>query len=149
MNVVFDAASIGDLDLIIRMASEKYAAAGCNFDESKGRIAIIQLIQNEQYGRLWLIKCEDEVIGYVLLTFGFILEFYGQHAVLDEIYVSPSHQGQGVGKAVIAFLEEYCRKAGMKALRLEVESSNTNARKLYRNANFHPHDRIVMTRVLE
>ena len=46
----------------------------------------------------------------------------------------------------MAFAETQCRAVGVRALHLEVERDNTNARALYRKVGFVDHDRYLMTK---
>src|SRR4249920_2954429 len=50
-------------------------------------------------------------------------------------FICASHfTGQNLGKAVVAFAEDLCKKAGIEALRLEVGHENQPAQSLYRTA---------------
>ena len=73
-----------------------------------------------------------EIIGYV----GF------QH-VLDEgeianIAVAPAYRGKGIGAALLAAVQEYCRNRGILAVHLEVRPSNAAAIALYAKCGFMP-----------
>ncbi len=96
-----------------------------------------------------LIHWDAEVIGYVVLTFGFSLEFHGRAALLDELYVREQFRGRGAGKASLQWIEAICRREGVHAVRLEVERANTHARAVYRQAGYVAHDRYVLTKWLE
>ena len=76
-------------------------------------------------------------------------EFHGRGAWVDELYVREAWRGQGLGRASLAFAEELGRRAGIKALRLEVDRGNARAQRLYRAAGFQDHDRFLLTKWLE
>jgi ribosomal-protein-alanine N-acetyltransferase len=63
-------------------------------------------------------------------------------SVLDEahllnIAVSPSHRGRGLGRQIMAYLEDTCRGRGLAKIVLEVARRNTPARRLYKKFGFH------------
>jgi ribosomal protein S18 acetylase RimI-like enzyme len=99
-------------------------------------------------GRVWLIQYQSQAIGYVILTFGYSLEYGGRDAFIDELYIEPAYQGQGIGKQTIKFLEEVCISLNVQALHLEVEKQNTSAQSFYRQVGFEDHDRYLMTKYL-
>lgn len=86
--------------------------------------------------------------GYIVLTFGFSLEFHGRDAFVDELYVRNGYRGHGIGKASLRLVEEVCQKEGIKALHLEVDRQNLHAQNLYRKAGYKDHDRYLLTKWL-
>ena len=107
------------------------------------------LIKDQRFGRIWFIELEQQAIGYLVLTFGFIVEFHGKHAVIDEVYLRPNYRGHGYFQMALAFVETFCREMNVCCLRLEVGKRNETAQEAYRKAGFRPHDRILMTKSLE
>ncbi len=85
-------------------------------------------------------------MGYVVLTFGFSLEFKGRDAFVDEIYFRESHRGRGLGRQAIDLLVETCRSLGVRALHLEVGRENDSALEFYKRNGFVNHGRSLMTR---
>ena len=55
-------------------------------------------------------------------------------------------RGSGVGRELLARLEERCRALGVRALHLEVDHENRRALEMYRRAGFVDHDRLLMTK---
>jgi ribosomal protein S18 acetylase RimI-like enzyme len=86
--------------------------------------------------------------GYFALTICYSLEFHGRFGLLDELYLREAFRRQKLGKAVVAFAEELCKKAGIRALRLEVGRGNQPAQSLYRTAGFEVDERNLMTKWL-
>jgi diamine N-acetyltransferase len=118
------------------------------FNEQAVRRALQQLLAEPLLGRVFLLEQEAEKVGYVVLTFGFSLEFHGRDAFIDELYVIPNYRGRGVGKQALDAVIELCRKEGIAALHLEVERANTIAQEVYRKQGFKDHDRYLLTRWL-
>jgi ribosomal-protein-alanine N-acetyltransferase len=72
----------------------------------------------------------DRVVGFAMMYFG------ADHAHLNLLAVRPSHQRRGIGRRLLAWLEESCRTAGVAAIHLEVRASNAGARRFYRALGF-------------
>jgi ribosomal protein S18 acetylase RimI-like enzyme len=148
MDINFRPAKRSDIDSIVLFVRELYEQDHIRFDDSIARAALEKIIGNTDLGRVWLVCDGDQAVGYIVLGFGYSLEFHGRDAMLDEIYIRASHRGQGVGKQAIKLVEDTCRSLGIHALHLEVERSNTSAQAFYRKVGFEDHDRYLMTRWL-
>jgi ribosomal protein S18 acetylase RimI-like enzyme len=138
-----------DLDVLANLVSEYYAFDGLNYDDRLARRALLELINEQGSGRIWLLELEQQPIGYLVLTFGFIVEFHGKHAVIDEVYLRPNYRGRGYFRMALAFVEAFCRELNVRCLRLEVEKTNEKAQEAYRKAGFRQHERLLMTKTLE
>lgn len=148
MKTTFKFAEVADTNLLVELMRQFYDFEHLAFDEQTAREALGKLLSDASLGRVWLIQNGEGTIGYVVLTFGFSLEFQGRDAFVDELYIRPNHRGQGAGKEALGFVEEVCRALGIRALRLEVERANTNAQAVYRKFGFTEHDRHLMTKRL-
>lgn len=144
MEVVFKVAHLSDLAVLLTLADEFNREDHHPYNEGITRNGLISLLNDETAGRVWLIWADAEVVGYLVLTLGFRLA-YGRYAFIDELYVRPSHRGQGIGRQAIAFAEEMCRGLEVKALHLEVERENNKARALYTSVGFVDYSRYLMT----
>ena len=142
-------ATDADLQRVLEMMCKYYAHDHLKFEERAAEKALKRLLADETLGRVWIIHESNHPVGYFVVTFLYSLEFHGMSAFLDELYVGASHRGKGIGKRVIAYVHEYCAAQGIKALRLEVEHENTQARHLYRKTGFKEHTRYLMTMWLD
>jgi GNAT superfamily N-acetyltransferase len=149
MNTIFDAATLDDIALLLTMVREFYVHEEISFNENAARGALQALIDNEAYGRAFLIRVDEEVIGYTILTFGYSLEFHGRDAFVDELFLRAEWRGQGIGQRTLAFLAEVCAANNIAALHLEVERKNSAAQQTYRKAGFVDHDRYLLTKWLD
>jgi ribosomal protein S18 acetylase RimI-like enzyme len=148
MKPVFTRAGAADADELVEMMREFYAFDHIAFDEGAARGALRQILGDDRFGIVHLIRAEAETAGYLVLTFGFSLEFHGRDAFVDELYLRENFRGRGIGKACIEFAAEVCRREGIAALHLEAERANTRAVGLYRQAGFRDHDRFLLTKWL-
>lgn len=112
--------------------------------EATGR-ALAHVVDDPSLGRLYVATAGADVVGYLLLAFGFSLEYLGRDAFIDSFYVAPDFRGQGVGSAMLARVESDALEFGIKALHLEV-SPELPAARLYHRMGFVPHKRTLMTR---
>jgi ribosomal protein S18 acetylase RimI-like enzyme len=142
----FRLAQGSDADALLALMRGLYEHDRIAFDEAGARAAFSQLLADDRLGLVHLILLGGEVAGYVVLTFGFSLEFRGRDAFVDELFVKKESRGRGAGAAAVRFAEDLCRARGVRALHLEVERSNTRAQDLYRRAGFRDHDRYLLTK---
>jgi ribosomal protein S18 acetylase RimI-like enzyme len=138
----------GDLDLLLVFVEEFYREEGIPFQLKTTREAVSTLMGKPEFGGVWLIEIGATPAGYFAITLGFILEFGGANAVLDELYLRPAFRGRGHGRAAVMKVEEICRGLRVRSLRLEVEHANPRAEALYRALGFAAHERRTMTKRL-
>ncbi|HEV7906436.1 MAG TPA: GNAT family N-acetyltransferase [Pyrinomonadaceae bacterium] len=148
MKPVFTAADASDAELLVELMREFYACEHLEFDERTARAALEQILRDRRFGVIQLIRVDGAAAGYLVLTFGFSLEFGGRDALVDELYLRENFRGHGLGKASLVLAESVCREEGIRALHLEVDRVNTRAQALYRQAGFRDHDRYLLTKWL-
>jgi GNAT superfamily N-acetyltransferase len=138
-----------DVELLLDFMRQFYALERYPFDEVAARAALTTLVRDPSLGRAWLIGEGDAAIGYVVLTFGYSLEYRGRDAFVDELFLRADRRGRGVGTQAIRFVVEQCRSLGVRALHLEVERANAAGQALYRRAGFADRDRQLLTRLTD
>lgn len=146
MEIAFKIADSSDTEILMQFIREFHELEHLPFDEDTDRTVLAKFLNDDSLGRVWLIQDGSEPIGYIVLTFGYSLEFRGRDAFVDELYIRESHRGQGIGTSTLTFIEEVCPSLGVQALHLEVDRTNTAAQSLYRKVGFVDHDRYLMTR---
>ncbi|HAA27466.1 MAG TPA: GNAT family N-acetyltransferase [Cyanobacteria bacterium UBA8553] len=145
MEINFKIANKSDHETLLELIQEFYEVEHLPFDDNTIR-ALVKILNDESLGRVWLIQDGQEAIGYVVLTFGYSLEFRGRDALIDELYIREGYRRQGVGTNTLQFVEDVCSSLEVEALHLEVARGNTAAQSLYRQAGFADHDRYLMTK---
>ena len=146
MEPEFRLANSIDIDTLMESMRQFYAIDQHLFDEQAARTTLEKIVADSSLGCVWLISHEDEAIGYLIITFGYSLEYHGRDAFIDELFIAASYRKQGIGTKAIQFAFEACPKLGIRALHLEVERTNLAAQALYRKFRFESHDRLLMTR---
>lgn len=116
-----------------------YAFDGHGFDREKARSALVALIGNPEFGCVWLILDGDSPVGYIVLCFGYSLEWLGRDAFVDEFYLREEYHGGGWGRRTMEFIEDIARDAGIRTLHLEVVQKNDTALRVYRKMGFVEH----------
>jgi ribosomal protein S18 acetylase RimI-like enzyme len=145
----FRLATVDDEDLLIELMEEFYRVEHLPFEETIARRALKQILDNTLFGLIHLIGAEDAVAGYIVLTFGFSLEFHGRDALVDELYLREEFRRRGLGRAALEFIEGVCRNEGIEAIHLEVDRINVRAQEIYRRAGYRDHDRYLLTKWLD
>ena len=132
------------INVIVSMMKDFYAIDNYPIDLEISKKLFQEFIANESLGKTWLIYSNDEIVGYVILTFIFSFEFQGKIAFLDELYISENARGKGIGKQTINFIKAEIHKLSLKLVLLEVEPHNLDAQKLYISTDFEMHSRLMM-----
>lgn len=125
-----------------------YAIDHYPFNREKSERNFLLLIGNPALGRLWLIADGDQIIGYVFLAFGFSFEYGGRNAFIDELFLKPEWRNRGIGKTVLAFIEEQAMELGVQTLHLEVEPHNAAGLGLYSSRGFKDSGRHLLVKRL-
>jgi ribosomal protein S18 acetylase RimI-like enzyme len=133
-----------DIPTITQMMQDFYAIDNYPMDVEKSKKLFQEFITNENLGKSWLIFSENEIVGYIILTFIFSFEYGGKIAFIDELFIKETARGKGFGKEVIQFIQGEVPKLSLKLLYLEVETHNENAQKLYLAHDFELHNRKLM-----
>ena len=133
-----------DIEQVVSMMQDFYAIDNYPIEVDSAKKLFEEFITNENLGRAWLIYNEEEIVGYVILTFVFSFEYKGRIAFLDELYLSEKARGKGIGKKTINFIQAQAQELKLKVLYLEVENHNEKAQKLYFKNNFTVHNRKLM-----
>ena len=87
----------GDLPGVLPLVREFYTHFTFPWDEDRKRALLARFLDDSQLGRLWLIVVDGQIAGYALLPLYFSVEFDGQVALLDELFVSARYRGTGAG----------------------------------------------------
>ncbi len=133
-----------DLDRLMGLVSAFHSESGIAQDDDKRRTALAPLLEGIPHGCIYLIGPGRAPLGYVILTFGWSVEFGGMDAFVDEIYIRPAVRGRGIATEVLHDLPKALAEAGLTALHLEVDRTNESAHKLYLRSGFKPRDRYML-----
>ncbi len=137
-----------DAALSLGMMREYYSIERVTFRSEVQGPALQTLLADPALGRVYLVRLDGEIAGYVALTFDFGLESGGREVFIDELFIVETCRGRGLGSRVLAFVEDTCRGFGARALHLAVAFENERARAVYEKRGFSPTGREMMTLAL-
>ena len=140
----FKPLEIADIEVITQMMQDFYSIDNYPMNVKVAKNLFQEFISNEHLGKSWLIYSENEIVGYIILTFIFSFEYGGKIAFVDELFIKETARGKGFGKEAIQFIQQEVPKLKLKLLYLEVEPHNENAQKLYLAHDFELHNRKLM-----
>lgn len=79
---------------------------------------------------VFVAELEGSPAGYVALT-------RAEDAIrIDQLFVSPEHEAEGIGRQLLEWSEGYAISEGASKLQVVVESENRRARDFYRSRGF-------------
>ncbi len=141
----FRSAAPADADLLLDLMCEYYAFDGHHYDRERARTALLGLLRNSAFGFAFLVLDSNVPVGYIVLCFGYSLEYLGRDAFIDEFYLLESHRGRGWGRKTLEFVVEQARQQEVQAIHLEVVQKNSAAQEFYRRVGFRDHGHHLMS----
>jgi ribosomal protein S18 acetylase RimI-like enzyme len=140
MTTALSLARPDDLDRLLPLVAAFHDEAGIVQTDSTRRAALLPMLEGSPHGVTYLIGPGRAPIGYIVISFGWSVEFGGLDGYVDEFYIRPGVRGRGIGSEVMVSLPKALAGAGLKALHLEVRRDNEKVRALYRKLRFEPRD---------
>lgn len=140
MSAALTLATPEHLDRLLPLVAAFHDEAGLGTNAETQRSGIEPLLDGIPHGTAYLIGPARAPIGYIVISFGWSVEFGGLDGFVDEIYIRPGVRGRGIAGEVLRALPKALAEAGLKALHLEVDKTNTAAQKLYAACGFRARD---------
>lgn len=113
-----------EADAIVALAHAFHREDGHPLSAAGAAALVAMLDLPRSFGRVVVPRIEGTVVGYGALCFGYSVEYEGREAFIDDIYIVPAHRGQGLGKRLLARLQQEARDAGCRAIHMEVMAGN-------------------------
>ena len=110
--------------------------------------AVTPLLRGSELGEIWVLEHEQNLIGYLVIGWGWGIESGGREALIDEVFVSQAHRNQGLGTQLVEAALTRAKELDAKTVFLETEQSNPESRKLYQNLGFEIEDSVWMRKAL-
>ncbi len=124
------------LDRLLALASSYHAEAGIVMTDDQRSKGLAPLLDGIPHGAAYLIGPPRAPIGYVVITFGWSVEFGGLDAIIDELYVRPGVRGRGIASEALIALPRALAGGGLRSVHLEINRDNPAALKLFKRAGF-------------
>jgi len=116
--------------------TEFYEEAGYGLDRALAESAFTTLLSDERLGYVWLIEDDGKVVGHVVLTLRFGMEFGGMMACVDDLFVVKANRNKGLSTDALDRVADFCEGAGIRAITVEVGIGNEPALAVYRRTGF-------------
>ena len=133
-----------DRETFIRLADEFYHSPAClhPVDVENFHRTLDEILSGSPFTKGYLLKQNDQTAGYALVSFTYSNEAGGLVCLVEEAYVTPAFQGNGLGKELCAYLEQEFPE--VKRFRLEVTRCNERAISLYKLLGYENLDYLQM-----
>lgn len=129
-------ANIDDIPILVELMTAFYAEAGYELEQARAARAFADILANDKLGCVWMIQDGGEDAGHLVVTFRYAMEYGGNLACLDDLYVRPASRNKGLGVSAVMDLKEFCVQRGIRAMTVEVGHDNGPAQTVYRRAGF-------------
>lgn len=136
MSAALTLATPEHLDKLDMLVEAFHQESGIELQADPRRASIAPLLDGSPHGAVYLIGPPKAPIGYVVITFGWSLEFGGLDGFIDELYVRPGVRGRGIASETLQSLPRALSDAGMKTIHLEVDRTAEKTQRLYSKAGF-------------
>ncbi|MEM1064212.1 MAG: GNAT family N-acetyltransferase [Pseudomonadota bacterium] len=125
-----------DMAALTPMVAAFHADQGLDTDETHRAAALAPLLEGSPHGCAYLIGPRKAPVGYLIVSFGWSVEFGGLDGFIDELFIRPSVRGRGVATETLAAVLGELERAGLRALHLEAAADRPRLERLYARAGF-------------
>jgi GNAT superfamily N-acetyltransferase len=129
-------ASPEDLPRLLPLVAAFHEHQGFNTSPEHQHNAIVPLLEGSPHGAIWLIGPRRAPVGYVVVSFGWSVEYGGMDAIVDEIFVRSAVRKRGMGSDALNGLSKALKDGGIKALHLEADQGNETLKRFYQRCKF-------------
>ena len=143
MSAALTLATPEHLDKLTALVEAFHAEADIASSPEMRAAGVAPLLDGVPHGCAYLIGPPRAPIGYIVICFGWSVEFGGLDAIVDELYIRPGVRGRGIATEALIALPNALSGAGLRAIHLEVDKDNAAAIKLYRRAGFAPREKYM------
>lgn len=88
--------------------------------------------ENPAFTALMAESDDAEVVGYLILSFGYDTDRSRRLAYVDDVFVREASRGRGIGKALMVHAAEIARTQGVETLWWGVHERNDDAMRFYK-----------------
>ncbi|WP_068984715.1 MULTISPECIES: GNAT family N-acetyltransferase [Lysinibacillus] len=127
-------ATMNELEELTVLFDEYRQFYGIESDVSSAK-AFLQLRMALKESIIFVVVENGNIIGFAQLYPTFSSIALQRAYILNDIYVKEEARGQGVGKALMEKVFQYCEQQYARYVTLQTATDNVHARKLYENLN--------------
>jgi|ERR1044072_2165020 GNAT superfamily N-acetyltransferase len=121
-----------DLELLLPLiaAYQRFYEVG-DVDDERNRAFFSRFLSPSTDGMLLAARRGDELAGYACLYWHFTSLVPAETVLMNDLYVSERHRGEGIGRALIEAGAEVARERGAHHLEWATAPDNATAQRLY------------------
>ncbi|GGC01386.1 hypothetical protein GCM10011363_17490 [Marivita lacus] len=125
-----------DLPRLLPLVAAFHEHQGFGTSPEHQHDAILPLLEGSPYGAVWLIGPRRAPVGYVVVSFGWSVEYGGLDAVVDELFVRSAVRNRGMGSDALNGLAKALKEGGIRALHLEANQTDDTLKRFYKRSKF-------------
>jgi GNAT superfamily N-acetyltransferase len=141
-------ASTADVGALASLMIEFYSEADFALPRAAAERTLSALIAAPGLGQVWILECDGDPAGFVVLTVAFSMEYGGLRGFVDDFFVRKHYRRRGLGAQALAEVKRACAARGVRALVVETGPSNDEALRVYRRAGFADTGRLLLALAL-
>lgn len=129
-------ASPEDLPKLLPLVAAFHEHQGFGTSPEHQHDAVLPLLEGCPHGAIWLIGPRRAPVGYVVVSFGWSVEYGGMDAIVDELFVRSAVRKRGMGSDALNGLAKALKEGGIKALHLEADQGDETLKRFYQRCKF-------------
>lgn len=146
-NLVIREATPDDVATIIELYQATGIESGARFTPEEAQEQFKVFAKYPNY-RVFVAVLGDEIVAtYELLIMDNLAKRGRPSGIIEDVAVSPKHQGRGIGRALMLHAKEECRLAGCYKFTLSSNSRRKGAHDFYDSLGFKRHGISFLTEI--
>ncbi len=126
------AAEFGDIEALILLLAELFAIEADFQVDSKKQRAGLELLLNSDDGQIFVAQNEvGQIVGMCSVQILISTAEGAKVGLLEDLIVSATYRGQGIGKQLLQHLERWAQQQGLTRLQLLADKHNQPALDFY------------------
>ena len=144
------AARASDQSALLAMMAPFNRSEGIPWRPTLVAPALARLLRSPRLGLVLVAENVPtrKLVGYVVATYNYDLEFAGPDAFVTELFIRPRERGKGHARLLLQAVTHAVDQKGARAVHLLVRPENRTARRLYASVGFEPVPRLMMSKEL-
>lgn len=149
MNVHIDFATEEDLPQLADLLAELFTLESDFHPDREKQLRGLRLIlNNPALGKLFVLRVDGKVSGMANALFTISTAEGGPVMVLEDVIVSGTFRGGGLGRRLLEHILAWAQAQGMKRVTLLAESDNLSALAFYNKLEFERSNMVVLRKRL-
>jgi GNAT superfamily N-acetyltransferase len=143
------AARVTDIEAMLSLLQALFSIeADFTFNSLKARAALTRLLQRGDRARVFVAEAAGKVVGMCSVQIMISTAEGGEVGMVEDVVVTPDLRGQGVGRRMLGYLEQWSRQRGLTRLQLLIDIDNSPAHGFYRRVGWAPTRLAALRRML-